>query len=135
MMAGMSVSSGNTPNIDSRGNRHVSLAAGVGGGLGNVSSGSSGNVGSRLATARAVSPRLPPGSAGPGGGFSSSNTQQHASQLLSSATNLGLGPAPGAGGRGQTGIRPASEYLGMGGAGNKAGRGKEATPESESLLL
>lgn len=137
--------SGERP-LNSTANRHVSLAAGLGGGSGstpNLNQGmgiaglqqpqGNGNVGDRLATARAVSPRLP-GSAGPGSNqFPTPNAAAYANGLLggSSSTQglggLGLGNAPGV--RPGAGVRPASEYLG---GGNKGVRGKEASPESKS---
>jgi hypothetical protein len=127
-------------------NRHVSLAAGMGGGSGSTSSigggqplqpqpqqQGNGNVGDRLATARAVSPRLP-GSAGPGSNQFPTSYAGNASGLFQGSSSaaqglggLGLGAAPG--GRPGAGVRPASEYLG---GGNKGQRGKEASPESES---
>jgi len=119
-------------------NRHVSLAAGLGGGSNSLGAGQqagngtgNGNVGDRLANARAVSPRLP-GSAGSGSNQFPSYPMGGSNGLLAGANGqpgiggLGLGAAPG--GRTGAGIRPASEYLG---GGAKGGRGKEASPESE----
>jgi hypothetical protein len=129
----------NTSSNANTANRHVSLAAGMGGGSGNgqqlhqpqPQQQGNGNVGDRLATARAVSPRLP-GSAGPGSNQFPVYSGAANGLLQGSSTNqglggLGLGAAPGA--RPGAGVRPASEYLG---GGNKGQRGKEASPESES---
>lgn len=130
----------NTSSNANTANRHVSLAAGMGGGSGNGQQPhqpqpqhqqqGNGNVGDRLATARAVSPRLP-GSAGPGSNQFPIYSGAANGLLQGSSTNqglggLGLGAAPGA--RPGAGVRPASEYLG---GGNKGQRGKEASPESE----
>jgi hypothetical protein len=93
--------------LSSQANRHVSMTSGINS-IPPSPNPQSNAVGERLANARASSPN-PHAAAGPG---------------------IGLGSAPGGTGS-RTGVRPVSEYI-SGGRGVKGG--KEASPESESML-